>query len=135
MNYGMCRINKRARLTFRVIYVQIYISSPPPFWLFNNIQSFKPNPISFHLFPIKIGIHRFTMTMLTGIDCQRRSSHSPYILELYIWKKEFTTQVLSDRLVQLSIFRCNKRQTDNVQDCAHLNSQFGESENTNYNFL
>ena len=41
------------------------------------------------------------MTMLTRIDCQRRSSPSPYILELYIWKKEFTTQVLSDRLVQL----------------------------------
>ena len=43
-----------------------------------------------------------TMTMLTRIDCQRRSSHS-YILGLYIWKKEFTT--LSDRLVQLSLFK------------------------------
>ena len=131
MNYGMCRINKRARLTFWVIYVQIYISSPPPFWLFNNIQSFKPNPISFHLFPIKIWIHSFTMTMLTRIDCQRRSSHSPYFLGLYIWKKEFTFST--------SIFNCPSSGVDNsaikdklrmIQDCAQLNIQFGESENT-----
>ena len=32
---------------------------------------------------------RRSMTMLTTNNCQRRSSHSPYILELYIWK-DFT---------------------------------------------
>ena len=65
------------------------------------------------IFSAKMKNNLQPMTMLTRFDCQRRSSHSPYILELYIWKKEFTIQVLSDRLVQLSIFRCNKRQTDN----------------------
>ena len=85
----MCRINKRARLTFWVIYVQIYVSSPPPyFWLFNNIQNFKPNPILCCPFPIKIWIYRLTMTMLTRIDCRRWSNHSPYIQGLNIYLKE-----------------------------------------------
>ena len=89
MNYGMCRINKRARLTFWVIYVQIYVSSPPPyFWLFNNIQNFKPDPILCCLFPIKKWIYRLAMTMLTRIDCRRWSNHSPYIQGLDIYLKE-----------------------------------------------
>ena len=89
MNYGMCRINKRARLTFWVIYVQIYVSSPPPyFWLFNNIQNFKPNPILCCPFPIKIWIYRLTLTILTRIDCRRWSNHSPYIQGLNIYLKE-----------------------------------------------
>ena len=40
------------------------------------------------------------ITMLTRIGCQRRSTHSLYILELYIWRKiSHITQVLSNRLV------------------------------------
>ena len=46
------------------------------------------------------------MTMLTTSDCQRRSSHSPYILELYIWK-DFTYHTSTfEQTCWLSFLRC-----------------------------
>ena len=46
------------------------------------------------------------MTMLTTNNCQRRSSHSPYILELYIWK-DFTYHTSTFKQTCLLFFlRC-----------------------------
>ena len=96
----------------------------PMICIINRIEGWSKKHCQWHKGPTSSSTLTHSMTMLTTNDCQRSSSHSPYILELYIWRKiSHITQVLSDRLVGCPSSGVNSYQLTKIQGNTGLYSR------------